>query len=109
VSQRATVLFRQRNPGSSDRLFLYVHDYDGALLDSDPHCHLQETVSCAAAIRERICRGKRAMNITKNLGILLLAIYLILEGILRLFNVGIGAIVLGVLAAVTGILILVGK
>jgi sugar phosphate permease len=47
--------------------------------------------------------------ITKNIGMLLLAIYLILVGITTLFHVGIGAIVMGVLALVAGILILVGK
>ena len=46
---------------------------------------------------------------TKNIGMLLLAIYLILVGITTLFHVGIGTIVMGVLALVTGILILVGK
>jgi hypothetical protein len=46
---------------------------------------------------------------TKNIGMLLLAIYLILVGITTLFHVGTGAIVMGVLALVTGILILVGK
>ena len=46
---------------------------------------------------------------TKNIGMLLLAIYLILVGITTLFHVAIGAIVMGVLALVTGILILVGK
>ena len=46
---------------------------------------------------------------TKNIGMLLLAIYLILVGITTLFHVGIGAIVMGILALVTGILILVGK
>jgi hypothetical protein len=50
---------------------------------------------------------KRRM--TKNIGMLLLAIYLILVGITTLFHVGIGAIVMGVLALITGILILVGK
>ena len=46
---------------------------------------------------------------TKNIGMLLLGIYLILVGITTLFHVAIGAIVMGVLALVTGILILVGK
>jgi hypothetical protein len=46
---------------------------------------------------------------TKNIGMLLLAIYLILVGITTLFHIVIGAIVMGVLALVTGILILVGK
>lgn len=49
------------------------------------------------------------MNITKNLGMLLLAIYLILIGITALFHVGIPTIVTGILALVAGILILIGK
>ena len=49
------------------------------------------------------------MNITKNLGMLLLAIYLILVGIMALFHIGIPAIVTGILALVAGILILIGK
>ena len=46
---------------------------------------------------------------TKNIGMLLLGIYLILVGITTLFHVAIGSIVLGVLALITGVLILVGK
>jgi hypothetical protein len=46
---------------------------------------------------------------TKNIGMLLLAIYLILVGITTLFHIAIGAIVMAVLALITGILILVGK
>jgi hypothetical protein len=53
-------------------------------------------------------RHKRRM-MTKNIGMLLLAIYLILVGITTLFHVGIGAIVMGVLALIAGILILIGK
>ena len=49
------------------------------------------------------------MNITKNLGMLLLAIYLILVGIMALFHIGIPTIVTGILALVAGILILIGK
>jgi hypothetical protein len=45
----------------------------------------------------------------KNVGMLLLAIYLILIGITMLFHVAIPAIVMGILALVAGILILVGK
>jgi hypothetical protein len=52
---------------------------------------------------------KKAMNITKNLGMLLLAIYLILVGITMLFHIAIPAIVMGILALVAGILILIGK
>ena len=47
--------------------------------------------------------------VTKNIGMLLLAIYLILIGINTLFHVRVGAIVTGVLALIAGILILVGK
>ena len=47
--------------------------------------------------------------ITKNIGMLLLAIYLILVGITTLFHIGIGAIVLGVVALIAGILILIGR
>ena len=47
--------------------------------------------------------------ITKNIGMLLLAIYLILVGIATLFHVAIPAIVMGVLALAAGILILIGR
>jgi hypothetical protein len=60
--------------------------------------------------RATSCALRQNMGImTKNFGMLLLAIYLILVGITTLFHVAIGAIVMGVLALVTGILILVGK
>lgn len=49
------------------------------------------------------------MNITKNLGMLLLAIYLILLGITMLVHLAIPAIVMGILALAAGILILIGK
>jgi uncharacterized membrane protein HdeD (DUF308 family) len=58
---------------------------------------------------ERALSQERRMNITKNLGMLLLAIYLILVGIVALFHVGIPTIVTGILALVAGILILVGR
>ena len=47
--------------------------------------------------------------ITKNIGKLLLAIYLILVGITTLFHVGIGAVVMGIVALIAGVLILIGK
>ena len=49
--------------------------------------------------------------ITKNLGMLLLAIYLILVGIIGIFGVTLGAagILLPIVALVAGILILLGK
>jgi len=49
------------------------------------------------------------MTITKNLGMLLLAIYLILTGITPLFHFTIAPIVMAILALVAGILILIGK
>jgi hypothetical protein len=52
---------------------------------------------------------KKAMMITKNLGMLLLAIYLILVGITTLVHVAIPAIVIGILALIAGILILIGR
>ena len=47
--------------------------------------------------------------ITKNIGMLLLTIYLILVGVTTLFHVGIGGIVMGILALIAGILILIGR
>jgi hypothetical protein len=48
--------------------------------------------------------------ITKNIGMLLLAIYLILIGLMSLVPaVAIPAIVMGILALVAGIMILLGK
>ncbi len=49
------------------------------------------------------------MNITKNLGMLLLAIYLILVGIMTLFHFALPGIVMALLALAAGILILIGK
>jgi hypothetical protein len=49
------------------------------------------------------------MMITKNLGMLLLAIYLILAGITLLVHITIPAIVMGILALAAGILILIGR
>jgi hypothetical protein len=52
---------------------------------------------------------ERRMNITKNLGMLVLAIYLILIGITMLVHIAIPPIVMGILALAAGILILIGK
>ena len=49
------------------------------------------------------------MNFTKNIGMLLLATYLILVGVVSLFSVALPPIVLGVLALAAGIMILIGK
>jgi hypothetical protein len=49
------------------------------------------------------------MTITRNIGMLLLAIYLILVGIISLAGVAIPPIILGILALVAGIFILIGR
>jgi hypothetical protein len=49
------------------------------------------------------------MNITKNLGMLLLAIYLILVGIIALVHIAIPVLLTGILALAAGILILIGR
>ncbi len=52
---------------------------------------------------------KSTMNITKNLGMLLLAIYLILVGIIAIVHIAIPVLVTGILALAAGILILIGR
>lgn len=49
------------------------------------------------------------MNFTKNLGMLLLAVYLILVGLMSLLAFAIPPVVMGILAIAAGILILIGK
>ena len=50
------------------------------------------------------------INVTKNLGMLLLAIYLILAGLgLLVHTIVIPAIIMGILALVAGVLILIGR
>jgi uncharacterized membrane protein len=51
----------------------------------------------------------RTMNFTKNIGMLLLAIYLILTGLMSLVHFVIPVVVMGILALVAGICILIGK
>lgn len=52
-----------------------------------------------------------AHMITKNIGMLVLAIYLILVGLIGIFGISLGAasILLPILALIAGILILIGK
>jgi hypothetical protein len=57
----------------------------------------------------RLTLLQKTVVMTKNIGMLLLAIYLILVGITTLFHIGIGAIVMGVVALIAGVLILIGK
>ena len=49
------------------------------------------------------------MNFTKNLGMLVLAIFLIVYGIATTFTIAIPVVLLGVLALIAGVLILIGK
>ncbi len=49
------------------------------------------------------------MNFTKNIGMLLLALFLILYGITTAFTIATPLIILGVLALLAGIFILIGK
>jgi uncharacterized membrane protein HdeD (DUF308 family) len=49
------------------------------------------------------------MNFTKNIGMLLLAIYLIVVGLMTLFTIAIPTVVMGILALAAGIFILIGK
>jgi hypothetical protein len=50
------------------------------------------------------------MNFQKNLGLLLLAVYLILVGLMALVSsIALPPIVMGILALAAGILILIGK
>jgi hypothetical protein len=55
--------------------------------------------------------GQNRLMITKNIGMLLLAIYLILVGIMGIsgFSLGAASILVPILALVAGILILIGK
>jgi uncharacterized membrane protein len=58
--------------------------------------------------KETALLQKGRMNITKNLGMLLLAIYLILSGLMGLIGFSLG-ILMPILALAAGILILIGK
>lgn len=49
------------------------------------------------------------MGITKNIGMLLLAIWLILTGVIVLAGVAIPGIIMGILALISGIFILIGR
>lgn len=49
------------------------------------------------------------MNFTKNIGMLLLAVYLILAGLMMLLALAIPSVVMGVLAVAAGVFILIGK
>jgi hypothetical protein len=54
-------------------------------------------------------RHKELMTINRNIGMLLLAIYLILVGIVAIAGVAIPSVLTGVLALLAGIFILIGR
>jgi hypothetical protein len=49
------------------------------------------------------------MNFTKNIGMLVLAIFLIVYGVVTTFGISVPVVILGILALVAGIFILIGK
>jgi len=51
------------------------------------------------------------MNITKNIGMILLALYLIVTGLIGLFGINLGqlSVIMPILALAAGILVLIGK
>ena len=49
------------------------------------------------------------MVLNRNIGMLLLAMYLILIGVVTIFSVAIPSILLGILALVSGILLIIGR
>lgn len=49
------------------------------------------------------------MNFTKNIGMLLLAVYLILAGLGLLFAISIPTVLMGILAVLAGVFILIGR
>jgi len=63
-------------------------------------------------VKDRISTSRKAhiMNFTKNIGMLLLAIYLILVGIMALIpSIAIPGMIMGILALAAGIFILIGR
>jgi uncharacterized membrane protein HdeD (DUF308 family) len=60
-------------------------------------------------VTKALDRNTERMNFTKNIGMLLLAIYLILAGLMILLTVAIPSVVMGILAIAAGIFILIGK
>ncbi len=49
------------------------------------------------------------MKLPKNLGMILLGIWLIVTGLLQIFNISIPAIIMSIVAIVAGVLLLFGK
>jgi type IV secretory pathway VirB6-like protein len=76
--------------------------------DRFPQC-MRLSNTAFKAFNVRAFESERGMNFTKNIGHLLLAIYLILVGIIALAGVAIPSVVIGILALLAGIFILIGK
>ncbi len=87
-----TLLTCYRNHRCDDYLFFNARDVLATSFGLPPHGNIPNTHDM----------------ITKNIGMLLLAIYLIAVGILTLTGLGIG-IITGVLALLAGIFILIGR
>jgi hypothetical protein len=64
-----------------------------------------------ASVDDDLLKGELPMRLTKNIGMLLLAVWLILTGLIPLINLSVSGLSTGmaVLAVVAGILILVGR
>jgi hypothetical protein len=60
---------------------------------------------------EKVQQKEPLMNFTKNIGMLLLAIYLIVVGLIGIFGISLGglSILVPILALVAGIFILIGR
>jgi uncharacterized membrane protein HdeD (DUF308 family) len=58
-----------------------------------------------------LTKNFRAMNLTKNLGMLLLGIWLILSGLILLFNLSFSGLftIMAILAVAAGVCILLGR
>jgi hypothetical protein len=69
------------------------------------HCAKLREISVHLALLRLSIRG---MNFNKNIGMLLLAVYLIVVGVVGLTGIGAG-LLLPILAIVAGIFILIGK
>jgi uncharacterized membrane protein len=72
-----------------------------------PHAQLAGSAACSFAQDPK--EIEMAITVQRNLGLLLLAIWLILYGVAGLTTVVLPAMVMAILALVSGILILVGR
>lgn len=88
-----------------------VEEFDGSdRLESLPHICVR-TGRGSRIISLPSQKKTISMNINKNVGLLVLAIYLIIVGLTGLFSISLGqlSIVVPLMALVAGILILIGR